>query len=181
MINNFISHLTDPRQKSGTRYPFDSLMTIIILGTSMGYIGYRQLDRFARNNSDYLITELNLIYGVPCYNTIRRLLQKLDSKDVIAAFNKWSQVYYPIIEGTSLATDGQALRETVTNFDNHEQNFVTIVSLFATKTGITHAIQDFNSKKSSEVNIVADLLGEFLDENSPVLQQADALHSKKND
>jgi DDE_Tnp_1-associated len=181
MIQTFISYISDPRRKAGTRYSFESLMTIILLGTCMGYIGYRELYRFVKNNSDYLIPELNLTHGIPCHNTFRRLLQKLKAEDIITAFNAWCKVYYPIDGLSALGTDGQVLRETVTNHDNKEQDFVSIVSLFASKTGITHAIQSFNNKKTSEISIVADLLGEFLEEKIPVLQQADALHSKKND
>ncbi len=140
MIKDFISHLQDPRRVAGTRYSFDTLITLIILGTSMGYIGYRELHRFVKKNADYLVPELALTHRIPCHNTFRRLLQELKSEDVINAFNAWARKHYPIVAGSALSVDGQALRSTVSNPHESNQNFVTIVSLFTTKTSITHAI-----------------------------------------
>ena len=56
---------------------------------------------------------------------------------------------------------------------------MTIISLFASKTGITHAIASYQKKETTEYYIVTALLGEFLSSETPILQQADALHSKK--
>lgn len=179
MIKDFISHLQDPRRAAGTRYSFDTLITLIILGTSMGYIGYRELHRFVKNNADYLVPELELTHGIPCHNTFRRLLQQLDSQEVIHAFNAWVRKHYPIVSGSTLSVDGQALRSTVSNPHDSNQNFVSVVSLFASKTGITHAIASYKKKDTTEYYIVAELLGEFLSSETPILQQADALHAKK--
>jgi DDE_Tnp_1-associated len=180
MLKDFISELKDPRQAGGVRYRFDDLMTIIIFGTCLGYVGYRELARFAKNNSDYLITELGLTHGIPCHNTFRRLLQKLKSDDIIAAFNTWAVKHYPIIAGSALSADGQVLRATVTNHDNNEQNFITVVSLFSSQTGITHAIDAYKKKDTTEYHILAKLLAKYLRAETPILQQADAFHSKKN-
>jgi DDE_Tnp_1-associated len=180
MLKEFICLLKDPRRAAGTRYSFESMMTLIILGTCMGYVGYRELHRFVKNNRDYLIPELGLTHGIPSHNTIRRLLQQLKSEDVLAAFNEWARRYYPIVANTSLATDGQALRATVTDHDNEAQNFVTVVSLFATQTGITHALAAYKKQETTEYHTAAELLGLFLSAETPILQQADALHAKKN-
>ena len=48
MIIDLISQLQYHRRAAGTRYSFEPLMTLIILGTSMGYIGYRELHQFVK-------------------------------------------------------------------------------------------------------------------------------------
>jgi hypothetical protein len=155
-------------------------MIMILIGHCMNYTGYRGIHRFAKNNSEFLISELDMPNGIPCHNTFRRLLQRLKAADVISAFNTWAAVHFPIAPNSNLSIDGQALCSTVNNSGNEEQNFAAIVTLFSHNTGISHALQMYESKKISEIYVVAELLGAVLPQNAGILQQADALHAKKN-
>jgi DDE_Tnp_1-associated len=181
LLQSFISHLKDPRKKQGGRHTFENLMTMILIGHCLNYTGYRGVHRFATNNTEFLMSELDMPYGIPCHNTFRRLLLRLQAADVIAAFNAWSAAHFPIATNSNLSIDGQALGSTVTNSSNEEQNFAAVVTLFSQNAGISHALQMYESKKTSEIYVVAELLGAVLPKNAGILQQADALHSKKND
>ena len=57
------------------------------------------------------------------------------SSEVEKAFNKWIQENANISDSELVAIDGKGLRNTVSDYDTPEQNFVSCVSAFSHQKG----------------------------------------------
>jgi len=145
------------------------------LGIASGHVGYRQLGHFVRSNAAFFTAHFGLLHGVPSYVSFRNLLRALDKNALAQAFN--DHFIAQVQPGDWLAADGQSLRATVQEPHNAAQSFVSVVSMYCQRTGLTHALRDHVTAKVEERTMVCQLL--------PALQQRgvvltlDALHSQK--
>jgi DDE_Tnp_1-associated len=171
--------IPDPRSPLGRRYPLWVFLLLILLGTMSGYRGYRGLTRFMHCHQDHLATRLGLPRAeLPSYGTIRRLLNAIDFDAVAVAFNQWAQAAGLLQTGTDCAVDGKGLKNTVTEADNEQQNFVNIVSVFQLQHGLVVGQAVFENGQESEINVVYELLERL--QLSGVTFSLDALHAQKN-
>ena len=105
------------------------VLLIIIMGMMSGYWGYRQLGRFVERHRRELIKRLQIPKArVPSYSVIRRVMLALDYEQLQLVFNQWSQQSSLIPASEWISFDGKSLRNTVTNYDNAQQNFINCVS-----------------------------------------------------
>jgi predicted transposase YbfD/YdcC len=123
--------IPDPRRGAGRRYPLWVFLLLIILATMSGYRGYRGLTRFMLRHQGHLADHLGLRRGaLPSYSTVRRLLMEIDFNAVADAFNLWAQGSGLVPVGSHCAVDGKSLKNTVTQAQQSQQNFVNAVSVF---------------------------------------------------
>ena len=74
-----LKQVKDFRKDKGKRHPLWIVLVVIILGTMLGYSGYRELGEFAKNNRHRLSKEFNIIpERVPSYSTIRRVMMGVE-------------------------------------------------------------------------------------------------------
>ena len=181
MDNSLIDYLKlikDPRSNQGNRHPLWLILLIVIMGIMSGAWGYRQLGRFVERHRLTLITLLSIPKArVPSSSTIRRVLLALDYNEVQKIFNQWSRQYSIIPQGEFVSMDGKSLQNTVTDYNNAQQNFVSCVSAFSHQRGLVMGIQMMENKKESEINVVRNLI-ELLDLKGIVFT-FDALHCQK--
>lgn len=175
-LESFFVSIPDFRRGQGLRFELSSLLWIIFLGIASGHKGYRPIAKFASANNDFFMAFFGLKYAVPSHVTFRKILTNLDKAEVIKKFNEWSQNQdiqpYDWISG-----DGKSLRSTVDNVHNKRQDFVSVVSLYCQKTGLSFQIADYKNKKVSEAQILRDLLPSLKDKG--VILTLDALHTQK--
>jgi len=81
-------------------------------------------------------------------------------------------------QGETLAVDGKAIAGTIKDPDNNYQNFISLVSIFASQRGIVIACDKLENKKESEIYTVQKLL-QALDIEGEIIT-LDALHCQKN-
>lgn len=79
--------------------------------------------------------------------------------------------------GDWVAGDGQSLRSTVQAAQQAGQPFVSVVSLYAQRTGLPVALQDYTDKKTGELALLRTLLTDFQDRG--LVLTLDALHAQK--
>ncbi|NET85945.1 MAG: transposase family protein [Moorea sp. SIO1F2] len=65
---------------------------------------------------------------VPSYSAIRRVMVNLDYEKLQIVFNEWSKQYSVIPSSEWISLDGKSVKNTVTNYDNAQQNFMSCVS-----------------------------------------------------
>jgi len=143
----------DFRENQGQRHPLWLILIIIILGIMQGYVSYRALGDFSKNNQK-LISTLFCIYPMrtPSFSTIRRVMIGVDWKILLKIFNEWAQSEYGDRDDLNyLSIDGKSLNSTVVNAESKEQNFVMFVSLFSQETGLVLHLKKSESKKGSEI------------------------------
>ena len=154
------------------------VLLIIIMGMMSGYWGYRQLGRIGSRHRRELIKRLQIPKArVPSYSTLRRVMLELDYEELQLVFNQWSQQYSLIPSSEWISLDGKSLKNTVSNYDNAQQNFINCVSAFSHQRGLVLGVKMMENKLESEINVVRDLI-ELLDLTG-VLFTFDALHCQK--
>ncbi len=90
--------------------------------------------RFVERHRRQLIEIFDIPQGrVPSYSTLRRVMMTLDYQAVTQVFNNWASQYTHNSQGQWIAIDGKSLKNTVSDYDGQEQNFVMMVSAFRSK------------------------------------------------
>ena len=176
-IIDYLKEVPDPRGAQGSRDDLWQILLIIIMGIMSGYNGYRGLERFVERHRRSLIKLLALKQGtVPSYSTLRRMMIDVDYAKLISAFNSWAQEQ-PMSRGAAIAGDGKSLRNTVSNADNNQQNFISMVSLFSQQQGVVVSTAIMENRKESEICVIQQLLSQLNLENHVFTM--DALHCQK--
>ena len=92
-------------------------------------------------------------------------------------FNDWAKAYVELDQSEWCGIDGKCIKGTVKNHDLHSQNFVSIVSVFASKRGLVIGMKKFENKQESEIEAVQNLIT-ALDLTENILT-FDSLHCQK--
>ncbi|MCT7965681.1 ISAs1 family transposase [Laspinema sp. D1] len=179
ILIDLLKQVKDFRRPQGTRHPLWFILLIIILGLMNGHRGYRALGDFAKFNRSSLTKYYSLAKKrVPSYSTIRRVMEGINNACLIAIFNQWAAQLPPenILENW-VAIDGKSIRSTVQEYQNNQQNFVSIVSAFCQEQKLVFSLNKLESKKESEIHCAREIV-KNLPFDSQVLT-LDALHCQK--
>ena len=155
------------------------VLMLMIMGAMCGYWGYRPLEEFSRTYAQQVCEQLGISQPerLPSYSTFRRVIMSIDFNQFTEVFNQWAQEYVPIEPGEWVSVDGKSIKSSVSNYDNAQQNFVMLVSVFSHKRGVVFHSQPMENKAISEQQVLQQILA-VLDLNGAVLT-ADALHCQK--
>lgn len=176
---SYLEKLTDKRRAEGKRHPIELILIIVIMSTMSRYYGYRGIERFIKKNRSALMECLNPGKNMlPSLATIRRVLMGVDFNEFSELFKQWALGQTNIPKDTWISLDGKCLRNTVTDYDNSFQNFVSIVSAYCQASGLVISIDNYHSKKISEIAVVREMIEDLGIEG--VIFTMDALHIKKN-
>ena len=145
-----LKQVKDFRKDKGKRHHLWIVLVVIILGTMLGYSGYRELGEFAKNNRHRLSKEFNIIpERVPSYSTIRRVMMGVKWQILLKIFNEWAlEEYGQRSDINWLDIDGKSLKNTLKNPNNEQQNFIMFISLFSQESGLVlHLIKNRKQKR----------------------------------
>lgn len=168
------------RGARGQRHELWFVLLLLIVGAMCGYWGYRPAAEFAEGYGVEVCEHLNLPVPekMPSYSTFRRVMLGLDFTQFAELFNQWATQYVGIEPGEWIALDGKSIRGSVTRYNQAEQNFIMLVSVFSHKRGVVLQALPMENKHNSEEHLVREILGS-LDLKGAVVT-LDALHTKKN-
>lgn len=173
-----LKKIEDFRISEGRRHPLWLILLIVIMGTMSGYLGYRALGDFVSRHREALIITLKVPKKrLPSYSTIRRVMMGIDFEEFIKVFNHWAIAASPQEQRRWLAVDGKTIKGSQVINERYYSQFVQIVSVFSTTTGITVGISSWLSTESSEIVVVQNLLKALKLEG--VVFTLDALHCQK--
>ena len=173
-----LSEIKDKRRASGKRHELIHILVIVVLGTMSGYEGYHGLETFIERFESELIELLKIERReVASLSTVRRVLIGIDFNQLSGAFYKWIKPKVKINKKEWLSCDGKGIKGTMTNYERKYQNFVNLVSIYCSRTGIVISAKAMNNKDTSEIAILRELI-EGLDISGVVLT-ADAVHCQK--
>lgn len=167
--------IKDFRRKQGQRHALEISLIIIIMAIMGGAKGERAIARFAKNNQAALIKALRIKRKeVPKRSAIQRIIRGVDFKELESVFSAWSIRITPIKPKDFVSVDGKAIRGTVEDATNSFQNFVSLVSAFASERRQILSAAKIETKKENEIPSVQELI-EMLDLKD-VTFTLDALH-----
>lgn len=159
---NLISHLReveDFRTLDGRRHPLWLVLLFVIMGTMSGYVGYRAWGDFVKRHRQILIKMFEIQkHGVPSYSTIRRIVMGVDFDKLAKIFDQWAQKYVDLEKSEWCSIDGKSIKGTVQNYEKACQNFVSIVSVFASQRGLVLGMEKLENKEESEIATVQNLI-----------------------
>ncbi len=175
----YLKGIPDFRRKEGQRYSNISMLLIIIMAMLRGKYCYREIGRFCQSNKKEIIKIFGFRNGrVPSHVSIRTFVLNTDFVSIQQAFYNWTQSHVAIEEGEWIHIDGKSIRSTLSDYETSYQNFVSLVSLFASRTEKVLYSEKMENKKVSEIKVVENLLDVL--ELKDVILTLDALHCKKN-
>jgi len=177
-IVELLYELKDHRRKQGQRHPLQVVLLIVIMAIMSGAKGERAISRFAKNNQVEIIKKLKISrQEVPSRKTISGIMQKINFEKLGKVFSKWAIQLVPVKKSEWISIDGKAIRGTVTNCSTAQQNFISLITVFASKRKQALAVGRIGTKKESEILKVPKLI-EMLDLTG-VTFTLDALHCQK--
>lgn len=170
--------LKDHRRKQGKRHPLEVVLLIIIMAIMAGAKGERAIARFSKNNKEALIKALRIERKeVPTRSVIKGVIENIDFNALQGLFYKWALRIVKIKEKDIISIDGKAIRGTVKNSHDKFQNFVSLVSVFASKRKQVLTTTKIETQKENEIPKVQELI-EMLDLKG-VTFTLDALHCQE--
>ena len=167
------------RSSHGQRHKLWFVLLLLIVAAGSGYWGYRPAAEFAERYGTEVceILSIPVPAKMPSYSTFRRVMIGLDFHQFAALFNRWASAYVDIEPGEWLASDGKGIRGSVTNYNNSEQDFIGLVSLFSQKRGEVICALPMRNKQTGEEQVVRQMLAALNLRGAGV--STDALHTKK--
>lgn len=148
-----LSHFSickDPR-KHRIRHNLIDIIVIVVLATLCGEEGWEGMHDWASDQIDFLREFLDLRAGIPCPDTIRRVIERLDPDSFLDSFLSWAQELGMRNPG-QICIDGKTLRKTI-----GEKGALHLVSAFAAENHLILGCKDANGK-GKEIPTIKELL-----------------------
>lgn len=156
---DLLKQMEDYRRKQGQRHPLHILLLIIIMAIMAGAKSERAIARFAENNKQDLIKELQIKRKeVPSRRVLAEFIQHTDFNKLESLFHKWTLNFVRIEKGEWLSLDGKAIRGTFKHPMNDLQTFMSLVTVFASKKKQVLSAEKLNVKKENEIPTVRNLI-----------------------
>lgn len=174
-----LTDVADPRRAQGKRYPLPYLLLFTVLALMSGARSYRGIITFLGERR----VLLNQHFGValkraPAVNTLRTVLQSLDSEALERAFRHHAKGLLAAAEaGESpvIALDGKTLRGS---FDHlNDKKAAQTMTAFASASAILLAHTEID-EKSNEIPAAQQMIRDL--GLSGIIFTADAMHCQKN-
>lgn len=160
-ILSHFSSCKDPR-KHRVRHNLIDIIVIVVLATLCGEEGWEGMHDWASDQRDFLNEFLDLQSGIPCPDTIRRVVERLDPDRFLEAFLSWAQELGMRKPG-QICIDGKTLRKAM-----DEKGALHLISAFASENGLILGCKDANGK-GKEIPAIKELL------NTLVLKPGDII------
>ncbi|MDN3505152.1 MAG: ISAs1 family transposase [Rhabdochlamydiaceae bacterium] len=145
MMHHFKS-CEDPR-KHRIRHQLIDVIVITVLATVCGEDGWEGFYEWASDKQDYLKQFLSLKNGIPCPDTFRRVIERLNSQQFMSAFASWTKELKERLPG-QICLDGKAFRGV-----GDKNNPLRVVSAWCEKNQMLLGMSRVGSKSNEIVGI----------------------------
>ena len=174
-----LQDVPDPRRAQGKRYPLAYLLLFTVLALLSGAKTYRGIITFLEQRRMLLNGHFGVhLKRAPVVNTLRTVLQALDTEDLERAFRRHAKALLPAGaagEKPVIALDGKTLRGS---FDHiSDRKAAQTLTAFASAAAIVLAHTEIDDK-SNEIPAAQQMIREL--GLSGVMLTADAMHCQKN-
>lgn len=149
----------DPR-KHRIRHALLDIIVIVVLATLCGEEGWEDIHDWAQDRQDFLNEFLDLNSRIPCPDTIRRVIERLNPDRFLEAFLCWAKDISERHPG-QINIDGKTLKKAM-----DERGALHLVSAFAAENGMVIGCKDAGGK-GKEIPAIKELL------NAIILKEGD--------
>lgn len=178
MSNHFLEHfseLEDPRIERCRKHELLDIIFLSVCAVLSGADGWESIEEFGEAKLEWLRKFVPLKHGIPCHDTIARVMSRLNPEALQRCFIGWVQSVVALHSGEIVAIDGKTLRHS---FDTtRRKNALHMVSAWAGSNGVVLG-QVHTEEKSNEIKAIPALL-ELLDIRQAVVT-IDAMGCQKD-
>ena len=148
--------LADPRVERTRKHPLINIAFIAVCAVLSGANSFAAIHEFGTDRRTWLARFLDLSDGIPCEDTFRRVLARLDPAAFEKALLGWMQAVQEVTAQRLVAIDGKTLRGSYNRRDGKAA--IHMVSAWATENQLSLG-QVAVDEKSNEITAIPELLG----------------------
>jgi len=141
----------DPR-KHRIQHELTDIIVVVVLGTLCGEEGWEGFVDWAYSKEPFLRTFLPLKNGIPCPDTLRRVIERLNPESFLQAFIAWATEVSKRFPG-QICIDGKTLAGTI-----HEGGALHLVSAWCEVNQMVLGSVSAGSEKGKEIPAIKELL-----------------------
>jgi predicted transposase YbfD/YdcC len=106
--------LTDPRHPAApnSRHLLMDILIIAVCAVISGAEGWEDIEEYGKAQATWFADLLDLPHGIPCHDTFRRVLSRLDPDELTRCFISWTTALRDVSGGEVVAIDGKTLRHS---------------------------------------------------------------------
>lgn len=108
-IINYFSTIEDPRKWINVQHKLEDIIIICIVAVICGAEGWEEIEDFGRSKEKFFKSILELPYGIPSHDTIRRVFMMLNPDSFELCFKAWTDSLVKKQKGV-VALDGKTVR-----------------------------------------------------------------------
>jgi predicted transposase YbfD/YdcC len=154
-FHHHFEDLTDPRVERTRKHPLINIAFIAVCGVLSGANSFAAIHEFGTDRRSWLARFLDLENGIPCEDTFRRVLARLDPAAFEKALLSWMQAVQEATAGRWVAIDGKTLRGSYNRREGKAA--IHMVSAWATENKLSLG-QVVVDEKSNEITAIPELL-----------------------
>lgn len=152
---DFVIGIHDPRVTGRTDHDLVDILVLALCAVMAGAEGWDDIEDWGLENEAMLRQYLRLRNGIPGHDTIRRVFEVLEPKEVERRFADWVSHVCPALQGRVIAIDGKSVRGSGSVVRGVKP--LHLVSAYATDVGVMLA-QRGCEEKSNEISAIKALL-----------------------
>ena len=107
---DFVIGIHDPRVIGRTDHDLVDVLVLALCAVMAGAEGWDDIEDWGLENEAMLRQYLRLRNGIPGHDTIRRVFEVLEPKEVQRRFADWVSHVCPALQGRVIAIDGKSVR-----------------------------------------------------------------------
>jgi len=154
-FHDHFGDLKDPRVQRTLYHPLINILFIAVCGVLSGANSFAAIHEFGVDRRTWLDRFLDLENGIPCEDTFRRVLARLDPAAFEKALLAWMRAVQEVTESRLIAIDGKTLRGSYNRQDGKAA--IHMVSAWSTENKLSLG-QVVVDEKSNEITAIPELL-----------------------
>jgi predicted transposase YbfD/YdcC len=110
-FQDHFASLSDPRS-SNARHLLSDILVIAVCAVICGAEGWEDIEEYGKAQAVWFKQVLELPHGIPCDDTFRRVLSRLEPEELTQCFISWTHALSDLSGGDIVAIDGKTLRHS---------------------------------------------------------------------
>lgn len=110
-FHDHFASLTDPRGPNA-RHELGNILVIAVCAVICGAEGWEDIEEYGKAQAEWFNRVLDLPHGIPCDDTFRRVLSRLEPEELTQCFISWSEALSDGMDGDIVSLDGKTLRHS---------------------------------------------------------------------
>ncbi|MEG2173461.1 MAG: ISAs1 family transposase, partial [Desulfovibrionaceae bacterium] len=150
-----LQNVDEHRIERTRKHDLVDILFVSFCAAMCGMKCWEDIETFAEDRLTWFRKFVPLKNGVPSHDTLRRVFERIDTKQLQAALTEWTQSFLENTEGKVIAIDGKTLRRS---FDKSSgKKALHMVSAWVTDNNLSLA-QTIVDSKHNEITAIPKLL-----------------------